>query len=1251
MIDKKVLDSHGDREFIDLVENWLFASVYFYKIDDICSLILSLKMKKDPFYITEKDLKANIFYRIGKALIDRKEWNNLEVIFKHLKELSPEYYFYLLRYIWKQNKQVNEQKAKKYFNLAKKINIKSNDKLLELAYGYFFIDQDKKRAKETIKQISYPENQPEISSDNFSPLIYRFELIRLMTTLNISFSLEDLIPAPNKDRDWGLILLERNFGNLAILWGKYLSGKKIIPEALQASILPLIQFYNKDFLSITDWTNSYSISKSCTDFFHLLISFIESAYPNELINIFKLFKSQWTKNDTKDYWDNDIKRSIISRLLDAGCPIELENELNSLQVGLPTESMHERIDDYFDQANLLIKFDQKEKAEKLLKDIVSHSIHIGWRKDSQLTTWIDWLELYNKKEPNGAKNRIEKYVRYVLIANRTTERSGAYIAPGKLIQVATNYSPVYAFKLSKWLLDNGGLSFAHYIDFLITALMENNYISVDIGFSIIKHVLLPISRDDECHAIEIMIQKMKNESEDKIKKRALELVKAINCYSFSSNRNNLRRNVIQSLDEIGFDWMKLGIKWDDVRDTRSSSDSDELQINGQTLNFFELEKKIQSISDLINFKRSSSNSFFKWNDLIRRKKRLISRNDLSILRKEFKETSDWNNILYILSDHFYNIGETDISLELAEELFKNSKYYSWTCFQGEERINSFKVLKKHKHPIEFKKTVIKTLADDSQQFYGYLNIAREFDEIFKLVSKEVPIETVWPAIDEFLERLFSSYDMQDFPFPKINESETNSEFPIEFQILLPLLSHNINLISQGAYLVIYDLFCRTNKNDVIAKIINYANDEQLVLLLNILTGIIFYEPSKKSLIPVETLKQLQSNNFYIRKLTQDLLKKSEDNYIPNYIGNIDKNHNLYELFFSEPKPSRLYGTEQYDSHRILPDSNNPFENIKMYLSYIDRLSKLSGIQEINLAIRANQIMAKLADKNSYGYEAEKKLQSILEAQSLKLIYRRPRALIARQAISHLISELVDTDKIKQENALMIIHDFSYIDPLLANLSCSQKPSFIQYNLPKSRIPDNWIDETISRTQLNIGKEVGSMIIIGEMYETKSMDGLKVSEKIEQVLSFDSKIFKNNEPIQDEGKCLYQDYYKKLDSKNILYHNIGIYFDTKKSDWLAIHPALMNKYGMKLSKEEPFTWLSNNGKIIAQTIFWTDGIIDDIFSYGDQCSQGTICLLDKELLNKILIENKVYLKVKRTRSYIENKEKIQKSNDLYELYSN
>ena len=1246
LIDKKELDFQINQDPYQLVEDWLIASSYFYEIDKVCNLVLSLNIKTGFYEITENDVKAKILYRIGKKLIYKNDWNGLEVIFTHIKKINQEYYFHLLIDIWELNYKIDNKKAKKYFNLAKKINIKSNNSLLRLSYGYFFID--KKQSKKIVENISYPSNKLKIFNEDFSELIYRFKLIKLMTALNISFSLETLISFSKKDYDPGLVLLERNFGSLAILWGKHLSENKISAERLQASILPLIQFfYNKNFHSNTNWTNySYFILKSRKEFFHLLISFIKSSYPNELLNIFNLFKSQWVKHDTKEFWENDIKRTIISKFFDIGCPkLELENELNNLEIDLPTKPMTERINDYFDHANLLIKFDQKEKVEKLLKDLINKSVYIGESKDYQLEGWIDWLELYNKEESNGSKNRIEKYIRYVQIASETTERSGAYITYNRIIQVATNYSPSYAVKLSKSLLGNG-LSFTNYIDYLITALIKNNHISVDIGCSIIKNILLPVSKNSTCYALEVIIQKIKDESEDKIKERVLDLIKAINSYSFPFNRKEIKNTIIQDLEEIDFDWLKLEINWDDIRDTNSSSNSNELQVNGKTLNIFELERNINSIHELIRFKQSSSNSFFKWKNLIKRKKDLISKNNLSILREEFKESAEWRDILYILSDHFYSIGETNLSLNLAEELFENSKYYSWTEFYG-ERINSFKALRNHKTSVKFEKEVLKTLANDSQQFFSYIDIALDFDEIFKLVSPKVPIKKVWPFINEYLERLFSIYDIQNFPFPKINESETNNELPIEFQIILPLLEHPINLISQGAYFVMHDLFCKLNNSDLIAKTIEQASEEQLILLLNIIKGIIFYEPSKKNLVPVETLKQIQSNNFYIRELIQDLLKKVEDNYIPNYRRETNKTVPCYKLSFPEfpeLKPYRLYGIDQYNSQRILPDSDNPIENIQMYMPSINELAEYSGIQKINLAMRTNQIMDELAGKKFNGNQIEKELKSTLKSQDLKLTYRRPRALIVRQAISHLISELVDINKIKQEEALLVIKELSYIDTLLLNLSYYEKPKFIQYNLPKHYdIPDNWIYEIINRTQLNIGKEMKSMVVIGEKCNTIIRDGEKISENIEQTLSFDSKLSEKNDLIQD--KCLYQDYYH-LNSKNILCCNEGIYFDTIKSDWIAINPSFMKKHGMKLSKEKPFTWLSSDGKIIAQTIFWIDGIIDHSNSYGDQFSQGAICLLDKEFFNKILIENKVYLQATRFRSYKE----FEKSTNLHELYS-
>ena len=1223
-------------EKIEVLKEWASNAPYFYNINRIRSMISSLKIKnKHPFHDAENNLKAELLYNTGKTLIYKDDLKSLEIVFIHLKNLNQGYYFYLLLdYCNFLIKRKNDKKeAEKYFKKVEELRIKNNDFSLLFAETCFFSFENKKQAKRIIKKIKYPEDHVKSTRhDDISPYIYRFKLIRLMKALHIPFSLESLIPEPKEEREHGLFILERNFVKLGVLWGNFLSGHRISPETLKNEILPFIRFYNINFFSRTNWTDTYRISQSKDTFFRILISFVKSTYPKELANIFKLFKSQWDKEENKQYWNNEIKFKIISNFFNAGClKSELNDELKILQKN-KIDNMNIIIKDRFDYANLLVKFNKKEEAEVVLKELIQKSINIGWRKDYQLITWLDWLALFNEENPEGAKKRIEQFIRYVQIAETTTERSESNIAFGKLIHISAEISSSYALALSKWLLDNDCISFSSYIDDLTSAFLKTGHISIDEGSATIKHILLPVSNARDISSLESVVKKLQGASKNEIKEKTLSLIEYINCHSVPSNQNNLRRDVIFTLDKINFNWLKLGMKWNDVKDTYSSSDSYELKINEETVNFFELTNKIKSISDILKFKRASSNSFYKWSKLIERKKHLISLDDLPILEKEFKQTSDWNNILYILSNHLYEVGEKEVSLKLAKELLKNSRPYEWTWFFGDTRIKAFKSLKNHIQPEHFKSKLVDTLTKDLQNLDdSYLFISKVFDQIFKLIYEKMPIEIVWPFVDEFLKRLFSSYNETDFPLPDINETKSN--LPVIFQILLPLLLHPVNLISQGAYSAIYNLLHKINDCSLIENIINSSNEEQQILLLNILKGIIFYDSSKQYLITEKFLKQISSNNFYIRALVQDLLKELNHSYHPVYIKKKSKpsSNLLYELILPDPKPSRLYGTEQYDPYRALPDTNNPLEIVKLYKNHINILSELSGVPLINLATKTVQIMDKLSDGN-YGYEADKKLRSTLSSQYLEMPFRRPRGQIARQAICHLISELLDLNKINEKFALMIMNDLSYIDPLLTCIKWFPKPDLIQYDFPQYTVSDEWInDETIKENELIVGKTIESMVVVGEIRYVKSMDS-SPSEEIQSVLSF------SKQPIQLNRKCLYKDYFKISDKPEVLYLNEGFTFDTEKSNWLAIHPSIMKKYGMTLSKYNPFVWLSNKKEVMSKIIYWKNGSVEHSSHIG-QCGNGVFCLLDKSLLDKILLENTVYLKTKRTRIYLkDNKEK-------------
>ena len=664
---------------------------------------------------------------------------------------------------------------------------------------------------------------------------------------------------------------------------------------------------------------------------------------------------------------------------------------------------------------------------------------------------------------------------------------------------------------------------------------------------------------------------------------------------------------------------------------------------------FELEKRISSVSDIIDLKTKTISdsfpSFFRWNELIKRKTHLVTVNDFPILRETFNQDSDWNDILYHLSQHFYQSEKKELSLKLANEFFNTSKSYGWVDYiDGGTRVKAFKLLKNHLPQDEFKTRIMNTLVNDllTSGGGGFLFVAQEFNIISKLMYNDIPIQSLWPCIENYLSILFDSHSEIKSSYSNENMIVPDDKFPIIYKILLPLLNHNINLISQGAYSSIHYLFLKMKDNDVIDTLIDKADEEQQIFLLNILKGIIFYDPSKKFLVPIQKLKMIQSDNFYIRVLVQDILKELETD-TAYHIKKSSRNSTvrmIYELELPRPKPSRLEGTEDYDFTRILQDTDNPFENVRMYELYIKYLSEVSVIPSVNLATRTVQIMDTLS--NNYGARAEKELRLLLENQNLKLPFRRPRALVAKRAICHLIAELVDLEKIEVTEALQIMHEFKYIDSLLIALQWSRKPEFIRYQFSKKLNLDNWLNEPIVKDQLIIGKTFGSMIVVGELRKVGMEYMNRPEEEVTQILSLS-----DDQLIRFNNKCLYEDYFNKSGQFDILYLNLDMEFDTEQSNWLAINPILMKKYRMQLCRYRPFTWVSQSNKVVAQTICWKNGVNRQ---YNDEYGKGMIVILDKSILDKILLENKVYLKADRKRIYMKNGRVIDNSTIFCEPYS-
>ena len=115
----------------------------------------------------------------------------------------------------------------------------------------------------------------------------------------------------------------------------------------------------------------------------------------------------------------------------------------------------------------------------------------------------------------------------------------------------------------------------------------------------------------------------------------------------------------------------------------------------------------------------------------------------------------------------------------------------------------------------------------------------------------------------------------------------------------------------------------------------------------------------------------------------------------------------------EPPPS-LAGVPEDVTFDVLPDSLNPREIIGPLCNEAKLLAKAAGVDVDAVVIRVVEFMRQLAPESTWNADAETELRRRLDCSSLKLPHKRPRMVIARRALHHVIAELDDGGRISAE---------------------------------------------------------------------------------------------------------------------------------------------------------------------------------------------------------------------------------------------
>ena len=316
----------------------------------------------------------------------------------------------------------------------------------------------------------------------------------------------------------------------------------------------------------------------------------------------------------------------------------------------------------------------------------------------------------------------------------------------------------------------------------------------------------------------------------------------------------------------------------------------------------------------------------------------------------------------------------------------------------------------------------------------------------------------------------------------------------------------------------------------------------------------------------------------------------------------------------------------------LLDPENLFEMILPYDLEIMGIAHEAFLPEINVLYRASQIIREFAPEDYWSKVGEQNLRHIYESARLRMTYKRPRALIARQSIFHIIAELIDTGwalgpvELSEIERLMRFYDPDMILSKTLSRPAYIAPIFgLEYRNTSESL-EKWCNQIEDDVFAFDSKTDDNIVILAENTELKRLEWESPREVRQSATCLSGTPYleqehkEREEIFQSIFRGLVSEYPELQTEKNdhsIVLRNNPTIYDSPGGEWLALNPNVGNSLGWSLSEEGFFRWVNGEGKIMVESVWWMDGNINQgPPNFDDEVGEGWLVLASEEAFNSI-----------------------------------
>ncbi len=1245
-------DSHRYEEIRDALEEWIYTSPHFETTENILSKIenihFSANTRENRFEEKEADLLLRLLSNLGYSLVDQNKWDDFNQVIEKIDSTSSKgknSLFQLIQYSIEQCLDLKDSsRANEYLSLLTTHFTKEKTKPIGKIYIADLIYKVISDVDETyswIKDVEQPSSVGkdqlgyDDSLDAFLPLI---KFNKLLNLCGKGISITSAIPPVAKGTDEEVLVeFERMLCITTQILAEGILQTPISGDPIKR-VFPIVRFYYKEISHRNSYW--YKLTQAKGQYFDFLISAM-SELSSEKLGLLGDYLFREFQN-TPQYWSTNIQRKIIKSLLNNG----FDAEKAVIQLRALEDSMLEdhdidgRITECLAHSEVWFILGKLEEGEKWLKQAIQESIGVGYRKDYQFSTWIEWLRKINHKDPSKAPERIKWFLSHLNHIKETTEGRAYWIASEELLAITYEHNFNDGLEQTIWQLENDLIDFKDTITlfikhFIIRTKNEEEFKSI---VQLYSNLYLLLAESADTSLLKSILEKgYEILKEGFLIEHAQAIISAIEVKAYEETRHYL-------LSEIYYFYTSKGLKAEDYyspfnipakneRDSSSSSSNtltlktdyekiDESEVLERVTNFDDFKKIIQE--------EDQSNSFFNWSKVIEKITPLLSLNQIEEVAKIARIGRKESDFYAKLSEAALGLENTELATNLANKSIELSSESGWVkYYDGGTRINAFSALQRINPAVSSNKA-FEVFAHDIVSSNYPSSYIEHLEDIVPLLTENYVEEELWVEIYGYLQRLMSnSKPVEDLP---VLTSLNRPIMETLVDYLVYLSESPVSILKEQSLLLL-------------AKYINQDDDYAFTQLLNgrlddyscmdVIMNLSAFNSSKIHSLKSKINSLALSNDYQLRKNAIRILSSIGENIPTPKSIQLPK---VYSLHIPEPNKPDFNKEINYNLPEV--DVNDPRDLIRPFEYLIEILSEESGIDESNLIHRAYSIMKEIGQEEEWTVEYEKKLRSHLEEIYLKYSYPRPRVISSRRAIMHVTNELIDSGTIDDERIQNVLMSHDYTIQFFNEVA---KPEFIQTIKERDfgGVGNNWLDRIGESERLNesLLDYDNNFKIIAEYNQVVNLDwGSPTEEYMYQIAV--------NEELNEDDNYIFGSVFHQLSND---YHDLkgGGHFivvvrDHRfdqfdlKSKWIAINPVLARHLGWKPEATKQFAWKNSEGELMAQSIYWSNGNTNMTPRKDGEVGEGWFVTVSESGLEQIkAVEKDLFLQKKLTRSKYED----------------